>query len=96
VTAPATAPDPDALYSSPRFKMITSLSADLDLVALGGGPCRAIRVLGDGDLVVVPADLLPGQTSVTISPLVAGDHIPIQATKIVDSGTTALPLLVLY
>jgi hypothetical protein len=96
VTAPIASNDPDALFSSARFKMITTVSADIDLVALGGGPCRAIRVLADGDLVVVPADLLPGQTSETLSPLLGGDHLPIQATKIIDSGTSAIPMIVFW
>ncbi len=96
---PFAASDPDALFSSPRFEMVTSLSGDLDLVGIGGSPCRAIRILGDGDLVVVPAAAAKNQSggdAVTISPLVAGDHMPLQVTTIKATGTTALPLLVMW
>jgi len=68
----------------------------VDLVALGGGPCRRILVGGAGHLELVPASPLDGQTSDTISDLPAGELLEVQATKILDAGTTATKLTVFW
>lgn len=86
----------DALYSSPRYKTYATVADDIDLVALGGGPCRRILVLGDGDLELVPASPLEGQTSDTIASITAGTQIDVQATKILNAGTTATKLTIFW
>lgn len=86
----------EALYSSPRFKTFASITGDVDLIALGGGPCRRILVGGAGHLELVPASPLDGQTSDTISDVLAGADMELQATKILDAGTTATKITVFW
>jgi hypothetical protein len=68
------------------------LGGDADLIADGGGPCREIIVGSAGDLVVKT----PAGVSVTISGIPAGMRLPIQASKLIASGSTAYKLLVLW
>lgn len=86
----------EALYSSPRYKTFATIDADTNLVALGGGPCRRILIGGAGTLVLVPSSPLDGQTSDTITDLLAGTILEVQADKIIDSGTTASKITVFW
>ena len=90
------------LYSAWHYKVYTSFAADNDLLADGpnGGTnrdmCRRITILaaGTGTLIVKRGDA--AATSVTITGLVAGQVLDIQAVTIVSSGggTTVTSVLV--
>lgn len=56
------------------------------------GPCDAIYVGGDGDLVI---KTLTGR-SVTFVGLAAGSVLPVGASTIVKTGTSATNLVALY
>lgn len=70
-----------------------ALSGDVDLQAVGGGPCRAIRVGQAGDLVIKDAR---SNTNKTIPAVLAGETVMVQANALVASGTTAQKITVLW
>ncbi len=79
---------PDTLSSSPRVKSYATaaaLVADVDLAAEFGGPVRQLRVGVAGDLKLVFSD----GSEDTIYAVQIGEPVPVQATKIRFSGTTA-------
>lgn len=85
----------DTLISSPYFESYApsgALASNVDLNAISG-PCRAIRVGTGGDLTVTRAR---DGSSVTISGLVDGETIMIQATSIISATTTAQKITVLW
>lgn len=73
---------PNSVASSPKFLYYADVTADLDLVALGGGCCRAIRCQVAGTVVVVSEE---GDT-VTL-PFNACETQQVRCRKIVDAGT---------
>lgn len=79
---------PDSITASPRVKSYATsgaLGADVDLVAEFGGPVRQLRVGVAGDMKLV----FPDGSEDTIYAVQIGEPIPVQATKIRASGTTA-------
>jgi|GEM_PF-4173476 len=85
----------DQIFSSPYFESYAAsgaLASNVDLSAISG-PCRAIRVGTGGDLTVTRAR--DGQ-SVTISGLINGETIMIQALSIISATTTAQKITVLW
>ena len=87
---------PDSLFSSPKIESYATggaLGEDVDLVAVGGNPCRAIRVGQAGDLVV--KDARDGSAK-TIPSVTAGETVFVQAVALVASGTTAQKITVLW
>jgi len=75
-------------HSSGAVRNITpNDSTDLPL-----GVCRAIRVGGAGDLSVVD---LTGET-VVIPSVLAGETLPVEATRISATGTTATLITALF
>ena len=84
---------PGALYSSPRFRQFTSFVSNIDLEALGGGPCRAIVANSDGNIVLTPQDPILGDETVTVT---AGEVLLVSATMIKASGTTITGCKVLW
>lgn len=86
------------VQSAAAYKNYATISADVDLIAddpgrpagTNGRICRAIFVGTPGVLVVQQL----GGTVVTIS--AASGLLPIQAQKIVDTGTTAADILVMW
>lgn len=86
----------DLTISSPFYESYATagaLGGDVDLQAVGGGPCRAIRVGQAGDLVVKDAHT---NTNKTIPAVTAGETMMIQALSLVASGTTAQKITVLW
>lgn len=85
----------DQLFASPYFESYApsgALGANVTFdTALG--PCRAIRVGTGGDLTVTRAR---DGASVTISGLVDGETIMIQALAIISATTTAQKITVLW
>lgn len=85
-------PSPDAITPLVHAAEFSSFGADIDLrLVANGAPtgtvaARYIEVVtaGSGGLVLVG----PNGNTITLSGLVQGDKLPIQATKIVSSGTT--------
>jgi hypothetical protein len=86
------------LYSAWHYKVYTSFGSDIDLVADGpnsgrsGDLTRRFTILGGGTLVVARGD--SAATNVTITGLVTGQTLDIQAAKIVAAGTTITSVLV--
>jgi hypothetical protein len=86
------------LYSAWHYKVYTSFVADIDLRAdgpnagLAGDLSRRFTILGGGTLVVARGDA--AATNVTITGLVAGQVLDIQAAKIVSAGTSITSVLV--
>lgn len=88
MTAPVVL-DPDAIGPSPRFRMATlATGVDVDLVNIGGGPCRSLMLLSTatGDLELTPASPIDGAATekITITNLPAGTVLPKQVSKIVN------------
>jgi hypothetical protein len=85
-------PSPDAITPLVHVAEFSSFGADIDLrLAANGAPAgtsaaRYIEVIsaGSGGLVLKG----PTGNTITLSGLVQGDRLPIQATVIVSSGTT--------
>lgn len=81
----------ESLASATRSNSWSSYSSEINLLAARtgqgtggiGGPCRLIRIGGDGNLAVRYAD----GTEELIPSLLAGETLPIIATAII-SGTT--------
>jgi hypothetical protein len=95
--------DSDAIGPSPRWKQYTTNgSTDLDFVADGGGPCRAIQLLstGSGDLKLnqaTPADPATPNAPITITNLPAGTPLNVQARGMTGSGSVnGIVILVLW
>ena len=90
----------DALYASPRFAVVTSIAADIDVVATYGSLTREIMVLGTagGNLVVTQSSPWDrASPDVTIPVPAQSLPLPISVSKI--KATTAagvLPLLLLF
>jgi hypothetical protein len=86
------------LYSAWHYKVYTSFGSDIDLTVDGpnGGTnkdlSRRFTLLSAGTLVVARGDA--AATNVTITSLVAGQVLDIQAAKIVAAGTTITSVLV--
>lgn len=85
----------DTLISSPYFESYAASGALSGNVTFDAalGPCRAIRVGTGGDLTVTRAR---DGSSVTISGLVDGETIMIQALAILSATTTAQKITVLW
>lgn len=85
-------PSPDSITPLVHVAEFTGFGSDIDLrLAANGAPAgasaaRYIEVVtaGSGGLVLTG----PNGNTITLSGLVQGDRIPVQATKIVSSGTT--------
>ncbi len=85
-------PSPDSITPLVHVREFTDFGADIDLrlaangAPAGSGAARYIEVVtaGSGGLVLTGTS---GNT-ITLSGLVQGDRLPVQATKIVSSGTT--------
>jgi hypothetical protein len=82
---------------SRHYKHYAAVAADIDLYTEGPLtsvqlPCAEIRVWAAGDLVVERVD----KTIVTFSGLPVGAVLPIEAAKIIDVGTTAIPFSVFW
>lgn len=76
-------------------------SADVDVCALdpGGNPCRAVLVLGAGNMVVEhPGDygLTGTQQQVTWTGLAAGTYVPVALSKIESTGSTATNVILIW
>ncbi len=82
LTADYTAPAEDTVAVTPN-----------DSTDLAQGACRGIYVGGDGNISV---DTPGGSTAVIITAAKAGTILPIRATRIRLTGTTATALLALY
>jgi hypothetical protein len=80
--------NPGALYSASGADHYATLSGDV----LIKPPCRRIRVGTGGDLKI---DLADGST-VTVPSLLDGESLDVQATKIYQTGTTALKITIFY
>jgi hypothetical protein len=57
---------------------------------------RGVLVGGAGNLEVVPATLLAGQTSVIIPSVVAGTFLPISVNRIRAAGSTATNIVAFF
>lgn len=75
--------NPEALSSPAYAQGYQTISEDVDLVALFGGPCRAIRVGQEGDLALTYSNGTTG----TIWAVKEGETILIQASKIMATTT---------
>lgn len=62
-----------------------------DSTDLPGGPCRALRVTGAGDLVFISVN---GNTRTV--PVVANEVVPWGAQRVLATGTTATGIFALY
>lgn len=82
----------DAANTTKSYALAGALAGDVDLVADGGEPCRAIRVGAAGDLAIVNAS---GDSTV-IPALLAGETIRVRASKLVAALTTAQKITVLW
>jgi len=80
--------NPDSLSSAPSWKTYTLAAANIDFLADGGGPVRAIRADGAGNLDLVPASPLDSQTS-DVTPFLAGERQDVQAVKVIVATSTA-------
>lgn len=89
------------IYSGDFYKFYSSFASDIDLAAdshtaTGYGRaqrnCRRIVPFTSGNIVVTR----PDGTNVTITGVVAGQILDIQASKIISSGTTITSALVLW
>lgn len=65
-----------------------------DAAALPGGPCRGLFVGGTGTLTIITA--AGTTTTLTIPVGACGFTIPINATQIKATGTTATGIVALY
>jgi len=82
----------DSANGARSYALTGALTADVDLLLEGLGPCTAIRVGAAGDLSVVGADGI----AVPLPALIAGEVVDIQATKILAAGTTATKITVFW
>lgn len=64
-----------------------------DGTPLTWGPCRAIYVGGAGNIVLIPAN---GTTAVTFTGVLAGTILPVMASSVESTLTTATNLVALY
>lgn len=93
---------PTNLETGSKTRAVAAASAGADVCALdlaGGRPCRAIMVLGAGNLVVEhPGDYdsAGAQVQVTWTGLAAGAYIPCAISKIVASGSTATNVILIW
>lgn len=83
---------PDSLSASNKSKTYATVAADIDIVALGGGPARRIRIGGAGNLNV---DYGNGVTDI-IPALLAGDIVDVAATKILLTSTTVTNVTIFW
>lgn len=89
----------DALYTFPRFAVVTSLTGDLDVRATYGAATRAITVLGSGGDLVVNQDSPyddTGTNDTQTIPSVWQGYSEAIAVRTIKSTTTALPLLLKF
>ena len=89
----------DALSASPRFRMITCDGVTTtNLLSLGDGCCRAIKLLSTatGDLTLTPASPITGSATeaITITNLAAGDVLNVQASAVL--GPNGLKIAVFW
>lgn len=84
--------DADSLKSSSHFVAYTGAVADTDLVLEGKAPCRAIRAIVGGFVVVLRAS---DKASVTL-PIAAGETLQVCAANLVGVGSTATGITVYW
>lgn len=87
----------EALGTSPRFAVVSSVPADINTVATYGSLPRAILCLGGGNLAVHQSSPYDdtGTNDLQTIPVWQGLTVPVSASKI-TTATTALPLLLLF
>lgn len=86
----------DYLGTSERYKAVSDLSSDIDVVTLYGGPTRSIVCMGNGQLDTEPNSPLDDDNPAESLPnVVAGMGFGISARKILSS-TTCGPLLLQF
>lgn len=64
-----------------------------DNTTLTNGPCRAIYIGGPGDLAIIPYN---DTVAVTFVGCYTGMVLPVMATSIQSTGTTATSIVALY
>ncbi len=84
--------DPDSLKSSSHFVAYTGAVADTDLVLEGKAPCRAIRAIVGGFVVVKRAS----DKASVILPIAAGETLQVCATDLVSASSTATGITVYW
>jgi hypothetical protein len=91
---------PTNLETGSKTYALAAASAGLDVCAqdAGGRPCRAVMVLGAGNLVVEHPghDVAGVPVQVTWTGLAAGAYIPCAVSYIVASGSTATNVLLIW
>jgi hypothetical protein len=80
--------NPAALYSAIASATYATVGADIPI----SPPCRWIRVGATGTLVIQYANGVQD----TITDLLAGEVLHVQAAKIVDSGTTVSKVTIFW
>lgn len=91
---------PDSLGPSGKFRWFTfntpgvwDATTDLDIVTIGGSPCRSITILTDGTLVLMPASPITAGSAETSPALLNGTTVDVQATKLLKESTVTKVLI---
>lgn len=86
--------DPEGGLNWPATEVydVTALGLQSDTVDLPLGPCRGIYIGGAGTVTLIDA---MGNTAVQFT-LSAGSILPVRASRIKVTGSTATAMLVLY
>ena len=86
--------NPESLGSAKTSKTYTSFVADINLITEKGETARRVRIntAGSGALSVS----YPNGDTDTITGLLAGDVLEVQATKILSSGTSVGSVTVMW
>lgn len=82
----------DTANSARSYALTGALTADVDLLLEGLGPCTAIRVGAAGDLAVVGAD----GTALVVPGLIGSEVLHLQAVKLLAAGTTVAKITVFW
>lgn len=80
--------DSNAINSSPKFRDFTMGGSDINLMTIGGTPCRGIMPLMDGNLSVSPFNPVDASINETIA-VFSGIREDIQCTMVRTANTTA-------
>ena len=59
-------------------------------------PCRSLFVGGAGDVAVIGAGAPPGDAGCVLKGVAAGTVLPMQARRVLGTGTTATDIVALY